>query len=237
MTATPNKNQFTRTDGEFLTIMTTEHYNLQSARSATISDSNGRASLFLSSVSSSLVALAFIGQAAQFGTAFRVFGLVLFPVLFALGLFTFERVLQSSVEDIVCAFGINRIRHYYAEMAPDAAPYFVLSTHDDGAGMMGNIGVRNGFGQLFLTTAGMIAVIDSALAGVFAALLTDTLLTHTLAVGTALGLVVFAVSLACHIWYQRDTFLRMNRNHAPLFPSPPESAPREADTLAGESQR
>ncbi len=236
ITATPDTQRFNRSDSEFLTILTTEHYNLQSARSATISDSNGRAGLFLSSVSSSLVALAFIGQAAQFGKAFRVFGLVLFPVLLALGLFTFERVLQSAVEDIVYAYGITRIRHYYAEMAPDAAPYFVLSTHDDGPGMMRDMGARGGFGQLFLTTAGMIGVLDSALAGVFAALLTDTLVTHALAVGTALGLAVFAVSLVSHFWYQRDAFLRMNRNHAPLFPSPPESAPREADTLAGESQ-
>jgi len=148
MSETPNP-QFHRSDTAFLTVLTTEHYNLQSARFATISDSNGRASLFLSSVSSSLVALAFIGQAAQFGEAFRVFGLVLFPVLCVLGLFTFKRVLQSAVDDIVYDFGINLIRHFYAEMAPDATPYFVLSTHDDGTGMMRAMGARNGFGQLF----------------------------------------------------------------------------------------
>jgi len=219
MSETPNS-QFHRSDSAFLTILTTEHYNLQSARFATISDSNGRASLFLGSVSSSLVALAFIGQAAQFGEAFRVFGLVLFPMLGVLGLFTFKRVLQSAVDDIVYDFGINLIRHFYAEMAPDAAPYLVLSTHDDGTGMMRAMGARSGFGQLFLTTAGMISVITSALVGVFVSLLLDTLVTHSLTVVTACGLVVFALSVAMHLMYQHEAFRRMSSDNPPRFPSP-----------------
>jgi hypothetical protein len=31
----------------------------------------------------------------------------------SLGLVTFARVFQSSIEDIICARGINRIRHLY----------------------------------------------------------------------------------------------------------------------------
>jgi high-affinity nickel permease len=49
------------------------------------------------SVSAGLVALAFAGQASN--TGLMVFGLVILPVLFFLGLVTFARVLQSSIED------------------------------------------------------------------------------------------------------------------------------------------
>ena len=41
---------------QLVSIITTEHYNLQTGRSMTISETTGRASLFLSTVSSTLVA-------------------------------------------------------------------------------------------------------------------------------------------------------------------------------------
>src|SRR5215468_8474021 len=149
---------------QVISIMTTEHYNLQSGRAMTISDANGRASLFLGTVSTSLVALAFVGQISRsdagLGQAFYVFALVLFPSLVFLGLVTFERVLQSGIEDLVYARGINRIRHLYQEHAPEMQPYFILSAHDDDAGVMGNSAMRWGVWPMFLSTASMIAVIN-----------------------------------------------------------------------------
>jgi hypothetical protein len=80
-----------------MAILTTEHFNLQTARAATISETNGRASVFLGSVSAGLVAFAFAGQTSR--TALYTFGLVLFPVLSFLGLVTFQRALQASIGD------------------------------------------------------------------------------------------------------------------------------------------
>jgi hypothetical protein len=69
-----------------VTILSTEHFNLQTARAATISESNGRTSIFLGAVSAGLVALALAGQASR--TTLLTFGLVLLPVLSFLGLAT-----------------------------------------------------------------------------------------------------------------------------------------------------
>jgi hypothetical protein len=44
-----------------VTMMTTEHYTLQSAQSQEVADINGRNNLFIGAVSSTLIALAFIG--------------------------------------------------------------------------------------------------------------------------------------------------------------------------------
>ena len=44
----------------FITALVTEHFVLQSARSATIGEANGRASIYLSAVSSALVAFGFL---------------------------------------------------------------------------------------------------------------------------------------------------------------------------------
>lgn len=53
---------------QLVAIMTTEHYNLQTGRSMTIAEANGRSSLFVGAVSSGLVALAFVGQLSHLGT-------------------------------------------------------------------------------------------------------------------------------------------------------------------------
>jgi hypothetical protein len=64
-----------------LQIMTTEHFVLQTARAATIQEANQRASLFLTSVSSATIALAFVAQVTQIGGPFVLFSLIVLPCL------------------------------------------------------------------------------------------------------------------------------------------------------------
>ena len=195
-------------------IMTTEHYNLQSGRSLTVSDANGRAALFLSTVSTTLVALAFIGNISHLGTAFVVFALVLFPSLFFLGLVTFDAVLQSAIEETVYTRGINRIRHLYVELAPQVKEYFILSTHDDTVGIFR----RARWWQSFLTLAGMIAVINSILAGAFTGLLVAQLSTLSLPLSVIAGAGVFLVVLVVHQRYQVSQWRQNTQNLTVLFP-------------------
>jgi arginine utilization protein RocB len=58
---------------QLLTALTPEHFTLQGARSQTVSESASRASLYLFSVSSTLVALGFIGQISTVGDTFKGF--------------------------------------------------------------------------------------------------------------------------------------------------------------------
>ena len=106
-----------------VTFVTTEHFVLQTARSAGISETVGRAAIYLAAVSSGLVALAFIGQLSRLGAAFYVFGLVLLPTLVFVGLTTFDRALHNAVEDVHLAGRINRIRQFYFDAAPQVARY------------------------------------------------------------------------------------------------------------------
>ncbi len=206
--------------GEILTIMTTEHYNLQGASAATISESNGRASLFLSTVSGTLLALSFVGQSVH-GGEFTVFALILFPSLFFLGLVTFVRALDTAVANILYLRGINRIRHYYSEVAPEIAPYFVLSTHDDGDGVMhsfGASGTSNWLGT-WMTTASMVAVIDSVILGVFVGLLLRTVLGLDFGWVTAAGIAAFLLSVAAFTLYQTRHWLGAEARLTTIFPS------------------
>src|SRR5213083_1456476 len=112
--------------GPATTFATTEHFNLQTARAITVSEANGRASIYLAALSGNLIALAFIGQMSRLGPAFYAFALILLPVLAFIGIVTFERLVQSSLEDIAYAQRIGRLRDFYVAVAPELAPYVLV---------------------------------------------------------------------------------------------------------------
>lgn len=206
---------------EILQFMTTEHFTLQTAKSATVAEANGRAANFLSTVSSAVVALAFVGQVSEMGGAFLLFGLVLFPSLLFLGAVTFERAIQTAIENMIHSRGINRIRHYYVEAAPEMERYFIHSTHDDVAGAVQNMGIVPGesWWQHLVTNAGMVAVVNSVLAGVFAGMLTRFTSSLHVYYAAGIGLAVFVASVVAHHSYQLKRFTEFEGRLKTLFPS------------------
>ena len=108
-----------------VTFLTTEHFTLQGARSSTIAEATGRATMFLGAVSGGLVALGLIATAAGVRTAFYAFALILLPTLALIGLAKFNRVLESGIEDFGYASRIARLRGYYFQYAPELAGYLL----------------------------------------------------------------------------------------------------------------
>jgi len=169
-------------------FVTTEHFTLQSARSSTIAESVGRATMFLSSVSGGLVALGLVATATTVGTAFYAFGLVLLPTLTFVGLLTFQRAVQSGVEDYGYAVRIARLRAYYFDNAPEVTPYLASVPPDRRLAIQGLHG--NGW-PVFRTVAGMVGLICAGLAGSTAGLaVASSSLAAALSGGVAIGLVV-----------------------------------------------
>lgn len=182
-----------------VTIATTEHFTLQTARAATVTESNGRANLFLGAVSSALVALAFVGQITGLDTGFLTFGLVLLPVLMFVGLVTFNRVLQSAVEDLTYAVRINDVRRFYLDAAPELDAYLAPPTEGRAEAVMSTVGLRPGPLQPFLTTAGMVEVLTAVLAGAIVAFVVAVVDREQPALAILLGvLVAAAMLLALH---------------------------------------
>ena len=137
-----------------------------------------------------------------------------------MGLITFERVLQSGLADVIYSRGINRIRHLYLEYAPQMAPYFVLSASDDGPDTMHYQPRNTSKLQVFFTMAGMVAMINSVLAGAFAGLLLGTFGLPLWAC-TGIGVVSFVLSAAIHLRFQRQQWIRLNHALPVRFPSQP----------------
>jgi len=203
----------------FMQALTTEHFTLQTARAVAVNEGNGRTALYLGALSSTLVALALVAQRSPLGEVFFVVALTVLPAVFFLGLVTYVRVLQSSVEDIIYARAINRIRHYYTEIDPSQAHYFLLSGRDDMRGALANMCVRDSWTQFLFTMPSAVAVINGLLGGVTVALAVATA-AHvpplpTVLVGIASGTVV----LGLHVAYQVRRFAQMRATVAARFPS------------------
>jgi hypothetical protein len=175
--------------GPAATFATTEHFNLQTARALTVSEANGRGSIYLAALSGNLIALAFVGQMSRLGAAFYAFALILLPVLAFVGLVTFLRLVQSSIEDLAYARRIALLRGFYLLHAPELEPYLVVVTE-----ARPPTGQSPGAWQLTLTAAGMVAVVNSVVIGACAGLVLEAAGIHSLAIPVALGAVVGAAA-------------------------------------------
>jgi hypothetical protein len=191
-----------------VSALTTEQFNLQSARLGTITEANGRATLYLSTLSSAVIAIAFVGQANQLGDPFYLFALVVLPPVFLLGVFSFLRLVQTSIEDIVYAVGSFRIRQYFLGLDPAAAPFFP-PTDPRGMTKLERIGVvSTGPLQMLLTAASMVACINAIVGGVAVALALRTLLEIPVPVATVVGTLVALGLAALCFGYQVRRFRR-----------------------------
>lgn len=188
-------------DSSAAVFVTTEHFTLQTARGSTISEANGRASIFLGAVSAGLVAFAFAGQTSR--TALYVFGLVLFPVLAFLGITTFSRSLEASVADTLYMLRINRLRRYYLDHAPHLDEYFAPAAPGDDLGrLLRDEGYWPSRWQTLLSIPGTISVVNGVLLGATAGLAVAALTDDNLWLGTIAGLAVFAATIALHQRFQ-----------------------------------
>ena len=186
-----------------LQILMTEHWSLLASRGFVYTEAMSRATIFIASLSGSVVALALVAQATDFGAGFVAFALVLLPVVFFLGFVTFLRLMQVAVEDTTWLQGMNRIRHAYLEFAPELEPYFVTSQYDDDPGILLSALARRtpvGPGRVFLAIPGLVAVVSAVVLGAIAGIAGLGLGLETLgclllgAAGLSLGVGVFMVS-------------------------------------------
>jgi hypothetical protein len=192
-------------------FVTTEHFALQSARAATIAESTGRGTMFLTSASGGLIALGLVATATGVGTAFYAFGLVLLPTLVFIGLVTFERALQIGLEDYVLMRRIALLREYYFREAPELQQYLVdvpLSEVLTAGSLVAGRARFSFLGQSLRTVAGMVGVITAVLAGATAGLVAIAASSHSLAAALIASVVVALAAMAVLMRFQERAYRR-----------------------------
>ena len=214
------------------TFLSTEHWCLLGTRSMAWSESFSRVSTFLNALSASVVALALVANATGFDRSFRVFALVLLPMIFFLGVTTYVRLTLINSEDVFLIAGMNRLRHAYITHVPELEPYFSTGWHDDGPGVWRTLYLDRPLTRaprpwlhFFVTLPTVVATIDAAVAAAGAALL-------ALHLGAGRGviiltsIVIFAVAWAGLFSLQFRELAMFKAHGAELVRFPSEAAAR-----------
>jgi len=209
-----------------LQMMSTEHWSLLASRNLAWTEVFARASMFLSALSFATVALALAGQASGFGQEFRIFALIVLPVILFLGFTTTLRMDNANHHDAMCVIGMNRIRAGYLELAPDLERFFVMGTTDDIAGIgktMGGLPNRPFFVEIFAATPTIVSVLNCVIAATIVAL-------GAIQVGLSTGVSILAGSvvgiLAFIAWsyFVREHSMSLMMSHRPTFPTKEEGS-------------
>ena len=121
-----------------LQILTTEHWSLLASRSLVYTESMSRTSIFVAALTGSVVALALVGQATDFGTGFVAFALVLLPVVYFLGVVTVARLGQVNWEDAEEVHHRQQNERERHEARAEVGRLSDECERDDGAGQGGD---------------------------------------------------------------------------------------------------
>ncbi|MFD0787240.1 hypothetical protein ACFQZ8_25340 [Micromonospora azadirachtae] len=181
-----------------LTALTTEHFVLQTSRSATVTESVGRATIFLSLLSAALIGLGFVSGT---GALVRPYLGAVLPTLVVTGVLTFLRLVQNMVENEVDLERMQRIRAYYHERFAAGQEFFIDAVSGAGTAQAtwSAVGSRPGRAQLLLTTALMVGAVNALLCGLGVTLLTALAglpAGPAIGVGSAVALLAFAAQFA-----------------------------------------
>ncbi|MFB9239775.1 hypothetical protein ACFFWC_30325 [Plantactinospora siamensis] len=190
-----------------LTALTTEHFVLQTSRGATIAESVGRATIFLSTLSAALIGLGFAaGKSSLIGPYLGA----AVPSLIVLGWLTFVRLVESSVENYQDLVRLRDIRAYYREHLAAGTDFFAdaVAHPERGRAAWGITGSQNTsrWREMFYTSAALIGAIDSLLLGLAAILLLGPVAGLPGLAAVPIGILIVLVAFAGHLIYLRHAF-------------------------------
>ena len=193
---------------EFMTALTTEHYMLQGTSSATTSEAGSRVSIYLSALSSGLVA---IGFASTSHRALEALAFTVLPVVFILGCFTMVRLIDTSVANVVSQRRMDLITAYYASIYPPAAGYFGYGGAEPPDRRHG---VHYGRWAFLFTMASMVTVVNSVVGGATVALVCALAIRAAAPVPVVVGIAVGLILLVAGLRYQHHRLTPVVLSHA-----------------------
>lgn len=168
---------------------------LQAVASGTISEASTRSLIYLSTLSSGLVA---VGFAANSPALLSTMTFTVLPTIFMLGWFTVVRLVDNTVENITVRRRMERIREYFVTLDPRAPMLFAL---DDPR--TGELGIRYSRSSFLFTMASMIAAVNAVLGGALLALVLTNGIGLPAVVAQIAGAVIGAALLAATLIYER----------------------------------
>jgi hypothetical protein len=213
---TPDRPKTGLADPRAVQILTTEHWSLLSTRALGYQEMFGRTTIYVAALTSSVVALALLAQATDFGAETLSFALALFAVALLIGLATFVRSVEINYEDARWVMGMNLLRHAYLQMIPGLEPFFVTGHEPTTDRLALAHGLRQRPANLassLTTTSSVVAALNSVLVGSLASILV-VLLGASVALMVGVGASLSLISAGWHVRYAA----RFRQKRTPLAP-------------------
>lgn len=207
-------------------LLAVEHWSLLSARSLIWNEAQSRATVFITVLSASIIAVALVADATGFGRDTTTLALVLLPVVFLLGVAAYVRLVQINTEEFQLVLAMNRLRRAYLTLEPGLERYLTTDHHDDQRGvfvtyMTGPPSRRSLWAYFLVTTPTIVATVDAALAAAIVVLALQAA-EASRALAVVGGATAFLLVWAALLRLQLQT-LRPFRDETPRFPSPPDA--------------
>ncbi len=214
-------------DPRALTILTTEHWSLLSARSLVYNEAFARGGMFLTFLSATLVALGLVSTATGFSRPFLYIAAAVLAIDLFIGLATLGRVASATADDLRYLAGMNRLRHAYHEIVPGLERYFISGRHDDIRGVfevyatsaddvMSSSGILHGL----TTTPGMLAAICAVVAAALSGVVTLLFSESTMIAGIV-AFVVLVLGNVLAVLLMGRKIANFGASLRPEFPTPP----------------
>jgi hypothetical protein len=204
-------------------VLATEHWSLIAARSLIWNEAMSRATVFLTVLSASIIALALLADATGFGAQTTTLALVLLPVVFLLGIAAYARLVQINTEEFQLVLAMNRLRRAYLDIEPGLERYFTTGHHDDERGVIATYMLDRPSRQwlwvhFLVNTPTIVATVVAALGAAIVVLLLQVAEAPR-AAAVAGGAVAFLAVWGVLFRLQLHT-LRPFRDKTPRFPTP-----------------
>ena len=210
------------TDAELarrLSMLTTEHSNLQSQRNSTQAEVLVRQGLYLTLASAVLVSLGLVAQAIGFSRDFFIVAICTLAAVALLGAFTLVRQVNADAEDVMYVLAMNRIRGAYVAMDPTVAPELLASPHDDLTGAMGTYYFFGDRWNTVVASAAMfLTIVNAGIIGLLAGAITG-LADGDVALSVTLGIVAALLSVLIVIVWVGAGYRHTQRAHVPRYPT------------------
>jgi len=198
-----------------LQIMTAEYESLQRARESVLRINENRANFFFTSITIIVIFLTFIFETMGVEIA-KTTSVVLLTSLFFLGVVTFIRVIEGHIANLIYVRGMNRIRRYFTECAPETLNYFILPITDD-VPRFHSVGFNISRSAAWFTLASIVGIVNSAVLGANALILASTVQMSSYFV-VLVSIFVFSLSLFIHQRYQMGKLSRAEKETEVRFP-------------------
>jgi hypothetical protein len=205
-------------DPRAVEILTAEHWSLLSRRTLGYQEMFGRATIFIAILSGTVLALALLAQATQFGRQTLSFAVLLISVALFIGVVTFVRSVAINYEDARWVTGMNLLRQAYLQIVPELEPFFVTGHQPDADRRSLAHGSPQRLDNLvnsLTTTSSVVAALNSVLAGSLAGTV-SALFGGGRALDVSIGVAVSLASAVLHVQYAA----RFRQRHAPSTRAP-----------------